>query len=513
MNKKNNIILIVTDQHRKDSLGCYGNTICKTPNLDSLAADGVLFNNAYTTTPVCTPARSSIQTGLYPSKTGMETNIYCPGCRVNELIDTPRLLSRRLQEAGYSTWYTGKWHLGIGKDKENDYEYKNHYSGRNLCSTGYIEHEGCLPSDIGYKGDDFPGHGEGGYRYDQYRNYLKENNLDFTVEGFQKPGTPPGNYTDFGLVVSSIESTNEYFLVEQAIKHITETVKDNNPFYYQLNFWGPHNPQYAPKEFYDIYKNISIPKWPSFDEKCVNKPKIHDIMRRKELDWSTFETSLKHYYAFISSIDAQIGRFIEFLKKKNLYEDTIIMFMPDHGDSQGCHGGLENKSYHMYEETVHIPFIVKTGKNGKKNLSENCFVNTCDLYSTILAYGEGENAQTDFESDGNSLIEYLEYSDTKNSQNMDTDCVVTEGLGVLGILETQRMIRQGNMKYVFHAADIDELYDLETDPYEMNNLIDNPDYSKSLSNIKERLYSWMDEHNDDLKHDFRKMVSGDSSEK
>lgn len=495
---KPNIILIMTDQHRMDSLGCYGNKVCQTPNFDELAKDGVVFTNAYTTNPVCTPARSSIQTGLYPSKNGMETNIYCPGCRVNELIDSSRLLSRRLEDIGYSIGYTGKWHLGIGKDKKNDYEYKAHYSNNNICSSNYLDSEGTLPTDVGYEGDDFPGHGEGGYRYNQYKEYLKENGLEFIVEGYDKPAN---GYTDFGKVTSPIESTNEYYLVERTIKYLEEFKDRDKPFYFQLNFWGPHNPHYAPEKYLKLYENESFEPWISFDEDLVNKPKIHNRLRRFDIGWDVFEKSLKHYYAFVTSIDAQIGRLIEYLKKNDLYDNTVIIFLPDHGDSHGCHKGLENKSYHMYEETTHIPLIIKPMSDWQFSSKVESFVNTCDIYSTILDIAGSIEEGSD--SDGSSLLPFLQGKKTEAW----TDCVVTEGLGVSGVLETQRMLRKKNMKYVFHTADIDELYDLEEDPYEMNNLIYNKEYSKKLMDMKKSLYDWMDNHNDFIIKDFKKLAN------
>ena len=114
MSNKQNIIFIFTDQQRRDFLGCYGSEIVKTPNIDMLAADGTVFDNAYTVYPVCTPARASLQTGLYPCNHGMQNNMYQPGCVVHELPDTPSLLSRRLGSLGYTAGHTGKWHIGYG---------------------------------------------------------------------------------------------------------------------------------------------------------------------------------------------------------------------------------------------------------------------------------------------------------------------------------------------------------------------------------------------------------------
>lgn len=178
-----NVILIMTDQHRLDTMH-YMNPAapCRTPALDALAADSLCFSNAYTNAPVCTPARSALYTGLYPSVTGMCTNIYQHGCSTHELADAPFLLSRRLNAAGFHCGYTGKWHLGIGKDKSASPE------GRELLErrkAGYMGAEayldrGTLPTDVGFIGDDFPGHGNGGHGTQLFQRYLRENGLTQT---------------------------------------------------------------------------------------------------------------------------------------------------------------------------------------------------------------------------------------------------------------------------------------------------------------------------------------------
>ncbi|MGL6174493.1 MAG: sulfatase-like hydrolase/transferase, partial [Cellulosilyticaceae bacterium] len=181
MGKKKNILLIFTDQHRADSLSCYNsNTLCHTPYIDQLASESVVFNNAYTTCPVCSPARSSLFSGFYPSKTGMESNLYQSGSRTHELQDTPYLLSRRLQTLDYQLGYTGKWHLGVGRDKQASCEGRSIVAQqkKGYMDTAAYENYGTLPTDIGFIGDDFPGHGCGGWGYPQFQEYLSENNLE-----------------------------------------------------------------------------------------------------------------------------------------------------------------------------------------------------------------------------------------------------------------------------------------------------------------------------------------------
>ncbi len=143
---KPNIILILTDQHRLSAIGAYGKTVCKTPNLDKIAANGVLFKNAYTASPLCTPARASLMTGQHIHAHRMGCNAGNYGSNISQLPDSRDLLSRRLAQAGYSCGYTGKWHLGTG--------------------------DGVIPSQRGFVGQDVPGHGDGGHRHHEYEKYI-----------------------------------------------------------------------------------------------------------------------------------------------------------------------------------------------------------------------------------------------------------------------------------------------------------------------------------------------------
>ncbi len=162
--QKPNILFILTDQHKLDAMGCYRDTSCQTPNLDWLAETGARFETAYTACPVCSPTRSTIMTGLYPHQHAMCCNVEDLGCSVHELVDRPALLTRRLQDVGYRCGYTGKWHLGSDREK---------FYG--------VENEPTLPRDVGFEGQQFPGHGGGGYRYPEYKECLARHGWEHGV--------------------------------------------------------------------------------------------------------------------------------------------------------------------------------------------------------------------------------------------------------------------------------------------------------------------------------------------
>ena len=203
MNSRPNIILILTDQHRLSAVGCYGQTPCQTPNIDRLASEGVRFETAYTVCPVCSPARATIMTGLYPQKHGIYSNIYNLGNSVHELPDNPDLLSRRLQSAGYRCGYTGKWHLGEGGH------------GRYGLSDS-----AALPRNRGFEGQSLPGHGGGGFRYSEYQHYLKDNGLSHRVH--ESEGQP-SRVMPCGVLSGPEESTVPYSLATHTILDILDS--------------------------------------------------------------------------------------------------------------------------------------------------------------------------------------------------------------------------------------------------------------------------------------------------
>lgn len=490
---KPNILFILTDQQRKDTLSAYGDLACQTPVIDALSEEGYTFENAYTTCPICTPARASLQTGLYPMHHGMLTNSYNYGNMVQELADSPDLLSRRLEKEGYQIGYTGKWHLGSGVENVKNDAYIQKYM-KDIHFAELALKNDARPTTLGYTGDDFPGHGFGGHRYPQFLHYLEEQNLPFKIENIQT-GFYGGHQA--GIVTTGVHTTIEHFLVERTKTILSDFEKQESPWYFQLNFWGPHEPYFVPKEFLDLYENESLPPWKNFEDKGSLKPKIHDVKKGNFSKWTEIEPIVKHYFAGVSHIDYQIGRLIEFLKEKDLYDNTVIIFSSDHGESLGIHDGLCDKAIFMYEETCSIPLIFKDTKNKQaQRISE--FANSCDIYSTILDYA-GVDASLQ-KKDGQSLRPLME-----NIPVEWPETVVTECSGIGSLLFSQRMIRKDNIKYIFNCGDVDELYDLASDPHELINCIQQKEYEEIIKDMKHAMHEWMLKYNDNLIFEFEQL--------
>ncbi|WP_125705921.1 sulfatase-like hydrolase/transferase [Lacticaseibacillus daqingensis] len=490
MSKTPNVLFILTDQQRKDTLDAYfDGALCKTPNIDALAQQATVL-----TCPICTPARASLQTGLYPMHHGMLTNSYNYGNMVQELPDTPELLSRRLNAAGYQTGYTGKWHLGSGIYNVQHDEYLQHYMG-DIQFAEYAKGFDSVPTHIGYTGDDFPGHGFGGFGYPEYLDWLKAQGKELKIE-HRINGFYEGHQA--GQITSGKDTSIDQFLVDRTEHYLKQFESAGEPWYFQLNFWGPHEPYFVASEFLHEYDDVKLPPWPNFQDPAGSqKPRVHDLKRGNISSWDELEPIIKHYYAEITSIDYQIGRLVAWLKANDMYDNTLIIFSADHGESLGIHGGLFDKAIFMYDETTTVPLMLKLPQQQAQTRIAP-FVTSVDLYSTILDYAGVGKAER--ERDGQSFRPLIE------ATPIDwPDTVVTECSGIGSVLFSQRMLRRGQFKYVFNSGDIDELYDLATDPHEMVNQVDNVGYQNTLHSLRLAMRDWMIAHHDNLIYEFNHM--------
>jgi arylsulfatase A-like enzyme len=435
-------------------------------------------------------------TGLYPHQHGICSNVHNLGSSVHELPDSPRLLSRRLQNAGYRCGYTGKWHLGT--------ESGEAFGG------GFRP---CLPRDVGFEGQNFPGHGGGGFGYPEYKEYLAANGYPHEVRQAAGVSTAANcNGITFGVLAGPEESTVPYFLADHTIGLVDNFHDSGRPFFLWHNFWGPHGPFYAPGEYYEIYRNIEIPEWPNYrwDEAGTNRPhqvKLHPD--RERLTWDDWAEAVRHYYAFTTLIDRQIGRIVEHLRETGLLDDTWVIFTADHGETIGSHGGLTDKGWHHFEEIQRIPFIVRPPDSwdGPRGTVRGEWASLLDIYPTILDVASpgaaktgsgdldtttGPNAANPHDGSGNvsgaSLLPLI-----KGEQRPWRDTVFVEFNGVNSLATSMVTVRKGDLKYGWNCSSRDELYDLGKDPWEMKNVAEDPACANRLHEMRVILADWMQE--------------------
>lgn len=467
-----NILFIFTDQHRLSAMGCYGETPCQTPHLDGLAADGLRFETAYTTCPVCSPARATVMTGLYPHAHGVCSNVHNLGCSVHELRDRPELLSRRLEQAGYLCGYSGKWHLGT--------DQKTSFGGPNAPS---------LPRDVGFIGQNFPGHGGGGFGYPEYQSYLAEHGWAHRTHRVKEPAVL---IQEYGLVEGPVESTVPYFLAENTIEMMARSQREEKPFFIWHNFWGPHGPFYTTRDCYDRYADMEIPPWPNYDWPATRINRPHRVKVHSQVDratWADWAEAIRYYYGFTTLIDQQIGRILAHLDATGQRENTVIIMSADHGQTLGSHGGLTDKGWHHFEEIQRIPFIVwlpeRMRHNGLKAGQVMAqWVSLADVYPTVLDLAGANWDQASVH--GRSLAPLL-----RGEMPAWRDASFTEFYGVNSLATSMVSIRHGDLKYGWNCSNLDEMYDLANDPYETRNLAQDPSYAATAREMCERIEAWM----------------------
>ncbi|HBQ64802.1 MAG TPA: hypothetical protein DD727_07770 [Clostridiales bacterium] len=477
-----NILLFFTDQQSLDAIGCYGETPCKTPNIDGLAREGVQFLRNYTICPLCSPARASVLTGKEVHAHGVTTNVHELGCNVSEIPDSPDLLSRRLSNAGYSCGYTGKWHIGNGYP----------------VSRGGLPVSPGTPTTRGFVGQDTP-ENRGGWQFPDFWEHLTKLGLEEEIPKYKRNfGDTQGELT---VVDHPIEGTCEYFLADNTIQLIDDFKKEGKPFFIWHNTWGPHGSYISHRDYYNLYKDITIPEPANFrlNEEDKYLPATYKRTAAKK-DWGYFQEQKRRYYALTTQIDAMLGRIVAHLKSEGLYENTVILFTSDHGSHFGYHGGLTDKGFSHYEEIHRTGCIIMDPRKPADSKSARCdsYTSILDIYPTILDFA-GVPAPEGL--DGFSLRPLMQ----GEKENL-RDHAFVEFYGLGHVNTTMMSIVYDNLKYGWNPTNRDELYDLEKDPLQLVNCIDEPSYEIRLKKIRQKMFEHLKNHRNPLANLFNNSV-------
>jgi len=454
---RQNILFIVTDQHALHAVSCYGPTACRTPAIDALAADGVRFTRAYTPCGLCTPARASMLTGVYPHTHGAKynTGTHQPfgedQCGVG-LGTYPQ----KLAEMGYRLGYQGKWHAGIA--------------------------ETC--HDLGFEGFGPRGYGRVSTSPD-WAGYLAERGLSpEPVIEFYAAGDGQAAAGDAsGYRTGPAAGSPSHFLAHKTVEMLREYGASAQPFFMACNFWGPHAPYLPTEDYKDMVDPAAIEPWASFTDALADKPMVHRKYRTSvfpaaaRADWATWSRIIARYYAQTAMIDAAIGQILDALKEMGLYDDTLIVFTSDHGDTCGVHGGAFDKGAMAYEEVYHIPMIVKMPGSAHAGQTRDKFVSLLDLPETFCQAAGTSMGPTH----GQSLLALID-----DAAAPWRDDLLAEYHGHR-VPVAQRILWHGDHKFIMNYADRDELYDLSSDPAELTNLIDDPARADLLGDLRGRM--------------------------
>lgn len=463
MSKKPNILLIYADQMRYDAMGCAGNPVIKTPQIDRLATEGVQFTEAYTSFPICCPFRASVMTGKYAQNHGMVQNHF-------PLRGDQTFLGDCMKDAGYRTGYIGKWHLEGGPKP------------------------GFVPPERRFGWDHFVGFNRG-------HDYMSSIYYDDEGQPYHSHRYEPDYQTD------------------QLIDFISgaTSAEDGKPWIGYVSYGPPHFPMDMPDYLRRIYKPEEVPLPPGVPDMalqrrfqhlrnevwCGGDPRSghHSHARQDTIPVGEPETEadirefIAEYYGMIHNIDWNVGRILNALDRLGVTEDTVVMFFSDHGDMCGQHGhycGIKNQAYRA---AMQVPFIVRYPARFKPQKSDAMVDVGPDMMPTIL---DIVGASIPDGIDGQS---YLPVLDGKTTEHRDTIWYQvfkhTGGNPREFAPFAERGLRTKDWLYMRHKDERVLLFDERADRDEQNNLVADPIYARMLDEFDARIDAHMAATNDD----------------
>jgi len=510
-----NVLLITADQWRGNCLSALGHPVLKTPHLDALAADGVLFRNHYAQCMPCGPSRASLLTGMYMMNHRSVRNGTPLDARFTNIALEMRKLGYEPGLIGYTdTSYDPR--LLHGRDPSRE-RYGNVMPGfSRLVPGSEVGEAGATPwlPHLTAKGYQVPGHD--GEIYEQVPDY---------------PGAERRGST-YAPPIYRAEDSDTAFMVDRAIEAMTMPTR--SPWFLHLSLLRPHPPFIAPEPYNAMYHPDEVDDFrraASPEAEAQSHPYAAYILRhhhtQEGLDPATHsndEPSMRQlratYYGLISEVDHQIGRMMDALKADGGYENTLIVFTSDHGEQLWDHWML-GKQY-IFDQSAHIPLIVRApgavSKTGRGRAVE-AFTENIDLMPTILELLGGE---APLQCDGRSLAPFLA-GDTQDDWRKEAhweidfrDVIRGRPEAEMGLsLDTCSLsvIRNQRYKYVHFTALPPLLYDIEADPGELVNHADDPAYARVVAEYAQKMLSWRMAHAERTLTGFRNEVERPRAER
>lgn len=445
-NAKPNILFIMADQLAARYLKAYGHPLVKTPHLDRLAAEGVVFANAYTTSPLCAPARATVMNGLLPSRTGVYDN-------AAEFPSSIPTWAHYLRLQGYRTCLSGKMHF-VGPDQLHGLEER-------LTTDIY-------PADFGWTPD---------WRLRQERIDWWYHNMTSVLQ----PGVAE--------ITNQLEYDDEAaFLATRKIydyaRYETET-----PFCLMVSFTHPHDPYAAREKFWRLYRDdeIDLPALAALSKDRLD-PHSRRLYEMSAMDdYVVKEADIRAarhgYYANISYVDDLVGQLMAALAATGQLENTIIVFTSDHGDFLGERGLWYKMSF--LEPSAHVPLIIWAPKRGAARRVEEP-VTLADILPTFVDLASGGKAALARKVDGRSLAPLLD-----GARENEAATAWGEYLAE-GAIAPLYMLRRGPWKFIHTPADPDQLFDLTHDPNETKNLATDPAHQAQAQSFRHEVEAAFD---------------------
>ena len=446
--RRPNLLFIMGDDHAPYVIGAYGAKLARTPNLDKLAAGGVRFNRAYANSPVCTPSRQSLITGKLPHAAGV-TLLATP------LAEDQLTIAEHLKNFGYRTGAIGKMHFNSQLKHGFDYRVDRPDHRQWLKERQDAGLARTAPAGARVK--------------PQWRPFRDPARIWLNADAL-----PIGQYD---------EDAEGTFLARKAIEFLEQ--KSDEPFCLWLSFYEPHSPFDFPIEYAGMFDPKRMPAGKVGPEDGKQIPKVFADLTEEEK-----RGIVAAYYTSVAYLDKNIGLTLDALKRLKLDENTLVVYVGDHGYNLGHHGRFEKHSF--WETAVRAPLIVSHPRRFKPGRAVNGLVEFIDLAPTIFDVCGVTNPDG---LQGQSLLPLLTGKTAKGR-----DYIFSEYL--FGWEEA--MIRTERWKFIYTKGDIDRtdgyetgypkpgrmerLYDVRKDPDEMSNLANRPEYRRVVSELRRRLY-------------------------
>ena len=433
--KKLNVLFIIADDLNCD-IGVYGNSDVFTPNIDKLASQGVLFENAHVQYPLCGPSRVSLMTGLYPDQTkSKELRLY-----VRQTIPDVITLGQRFIMEKYNSIRVGKV-----------YHYHN---PRDIGTSGHDDHFTWDQTVNPYGRD----------KIEEYKlNKVKENFDGATLSWLESEGSDNEQTDGIGA--------------DETIEFLDKFSKSKENFFLAFGLYRPHIPFVAPKKYFDLYEkdNMTVPSNGDEFLKTISSPAAKSLRARKEqinLDNSTIKTVKEAYYSTTSFVDAQIGRVLDKLKETGLDKNTIVVFTSDHGYHLGEKGHWQKQS--LYDRATRVPLIISGPGILSNKRIKNSPVELVDLYKTLM------------DLTGISTPEFVQGHSLKNILTSNSKPIRKSALSELRIYSDGSLAQGYSIKtdryrltrWLHKDERYLELYDHKYDFNENKNLVYEDNYSR-----------------------------------
>jgi arylsulfatase A-like enzyme len=431
-----NLVIIETDEHHFSTLGCYGGEIVKTPNIDWIAENGARCTSFYATTPVCSPSRAALVSGLYPHKTPVVTNNI-------PLDDSIITFAEILRRNGYATGYAGKWHLdGNGKPQWAPTRQFGFADNRFMYNRGHWK-----------KFEDGPNGPRVGAR--------------------DKKGKP-----SYGLAGADQTTFSTDWLCNKAIDFVKEN-KDRS-FCYMVNLPDPHGPNTVRPPYDTMYADVKVPIPVSLVRKPEQIPKWGAPQGVKP---AQLQKLMRQYYGMVKCIDDNVGRIIKTLRDQGVLDKTIVVFTSDHGDLCGEHGRL-NKGV-PYEGSARIPFLIYCPGKIKSGTIVDEALSNIDFLPTVMSLMQ---------------IPVEHKVDGRDATRLFTGQTPADWDDITFVRSTPRSewLSAITQRYKLVISNSDEpwLIDVIADPNELTNLFGQAKHKQTARQLAQRLQDYTTTHKD-----------------